>query len=85
MGVGDKRHTPAALPPWWDSVPIAQEAGWAPGPVWTGAEILALTGIRSIGTHADLNNVIIVLKFVYQKLLLHYCWRIFVLVRTMMV
>ena len=24
-----------------------QEAGWVPGPVWTGAENLALTGIRS--------------------------------------
>ena len=24
-----------------------QEAGWAPGLVWTGAEILAPTGIRS--------------------------------------
>jgi hypothetical protein len=24
-----------------DSVPIVQEAGWAPGPVWTGAENLA--------------------------------------------
>ena len=23
-----------------------QEAGWAPGPVWTGAENLAPTGIR---------------------------------------
>ena len=30
-----------------DPVPIAQEAGWAPGPVWTGAENLAATGIRS--------------------------------------
>ena len=30
-----------------DPVPIAQEAGWTPGPVWTGAEILAPTGIRS--------------------------------------
>ena len=30
-----------------DSVPIVQEAGWAPGPVWTGAENLAPTGIRS--------------------------------------
>jgi hypothetical protein len=29
-----------------DPVPIAQEAGWAPGPVWTGAENLAPTGIR---------------------------------------
>jgi len=28
-------------------VPIVQEAGWVPGPVWTGAENLAPTGIRS--------------------------------------
>jgi len=30
-----------------DTVPIVQEAGWAPGPVWTGAENLAPIGIRS--------------------------------------
>jgi len=31
-----------------DPVPIVQDAGWAPGPVWTGAENLAPpTGIRS--------------------------------------
>ena len=30
-----------------DPVPIVQEAGWAPGPVWTGEENLAPTGIRS--------------------------------------
>ena len=28
-------------------VTFVQEAGWAPGPVWTGAENLAPTGIRS--------------------------------------
>ena len=28
-------------------VPIVQEAGWAPGPVWMGAENLVPTGIRS--------------------------------------
>ena len=28
-------------------VPIVQEAGWAPGPVWTGAEKLAPTRFRS--------------------------------------
>jgi hypothetical protein len=28
-----------------DPVPIVQEAGWAPGPVWSGAENLAPTGI----------------------------------------
>jgi len=30
-----------------DPVPIVQDAGWAPGPVWTGGEKLAPTGIRS--------------------------------------
>ena len=30
-----------------DPVPFVQEAGWAPGPVWTGAENLSPTGIRS--------------------------------------
>jgi len=35
------------LPPWKDPVPVVQEVGWAPGPVWTGAENLVPTGIRS--------------------------------------
>ena len=30
-----------------DPVPIVQEAGWVPRPVWTGTENLACTGIRS--------------------------------------
>jgi hypothetical protein len=30
-----------------DPVPIVQDVGWASGPVWTGAENLALTGNRS--------------------------------------
>ena len=30
-----------------DPVPIIEEAEWAPGPVWKGAENLASTGIRS--------------------------------------
>ena len=34
------------LPPGKDPVPIVQEAEWAPGPVWTGAENLAPNGIR---------------------------------------
>ena len=29
-----------------DPLFIVQEAGWAPGPVWTGATSLFLTGIR---------------------------------------
>ena len=38
---------PGRFTPWKDPVPIVQEGGWAPGPVWTGAENLASTGIRS--------------------------------------
>ena len=30
-----------------DPVPIVQETGWAPGPVWMGVEYLTHTGIRS--------------------------------------
>jgi hypothetical protein len=30
-----------------DPVPIVQKSEWAPGPVWTGAENLSPTGIRS--------------------------------------
>ena len=40
-------HAPAALYTRKDPVPIVQEAGWAPGPIWTDAENLALTGIQS--------------------------------------
>jgi hypothetical protein len=35
-----------------DPVPIVQEAGWTPGPVWTGAENLAPTGIRTSNRQA---------------------------------
>ena len=35
------------LTPGKDPVPIVQEAGWASGPVWTGAENLAPAGSRS--------------------------------------
>ena len=38
---------PGRLAPGKDPVPIVQEAGWASEPVWTGAENLAPTGIRS--------------------------------------
>jgi hypothetical protein len=46
MGVGG-RHAPAAFTPRKDLVPIVQEAGWAPGPVWIGAENLTPTRIQS--------------------------------------
>jgi len=38
MGVGGQPHAPAASIPGKDPVPIVQEAGWAPGPVWTGGK-----------------------------------------------
>jgi hypothetical protein len=39
---------PGRFTPWKKyPVPIVQEAGWAPGTVWTGAEHLAPTGIPS--------------------------------------
>ena len=47
MGVGGQRHAPAALPRKRDPVSLVKAAGWAPGPVWTDAENLASTGIRS--------------------------------------
>jgi len=45
--VRGQRHAPTALYPEKDPVPIVQEAGRAPGLVWTGAENFAPTGIRS--------------------------------------
>ena len=42
-----QRHAPAALYPGKEPVLILQETGWAPGSVWTGAENLVPTGIRS--------------------------------------
>jgi hypothetical protein len=46
-GVGGQCHASAAFTAGKDPVPIVQEAGWAQGPVWIGAENLAGTGIRS--------------------------------------
>jgi hypothetical protein len=47
MGVSTQFHASAAIPPAKRNGTHSQEAGWAPGPVWTGAENLALKGIRS--------------------------------------
>ena len=47
MGLGGQRHAPAALPPGKTRYPLYKEAGWAPGPVWTGTENFSPTGIRS--------------------------------------
>jgi hypothetical protein len=44
-GVEGSASHPGLFTPGKDPVPIVQEAGWAPWPVWTGAENLAPTGI----------------------------------------
>jgi hypothetical protein len=36
-----------------DLAPIVQEAGWAPGPVWTGVENLASTGMLSLERYVN--------------------------------
>ena len=41
VGGGWSTSCPGRFTPGKDPVPIVQEAGWAPGPVWTGAENLA--------------------------------------------
>ena len=45
--MGGQRHGPAALPARMTSYPLHQEVGRTAGPVWIGAENLALTVIRS--------------------------------------
>jgi hypothetical protein len=42
--VSGQHHAPAAFAPGKDPVPIVQEAGWAPEPVWIGAESLPPPG-----------------------------------------
>jgi len=45
---GRSTPCPGRFIPGEDPVPIVQEAGWAPEPVWKGAENLTPTGIRSL-------------------------------------
>jgi len=40
-----------------DPVPIVWEVGWAPGPVWTGAENLVPTGIQSPDRPASSDSI----------------------------
>ena len=47
-GDGWLKRRPGCFTPGNDPVPIVQETGWAPGPVWTGAEYSSLTQWDSI-------------------------------------
>jgi hypothetical protein len=48
MGGGWSTPCPGCFTSMKDPVPIVFEAGWAPGPVWTGAENLTPTRVRSL-------------------------------------
>ena len=48
-GGGWSTPRPGRFTPGKDPVPIVQEAGWASGPVWTGAKNLAPTGFSIPG------------------------------------
>ena len=50
--MGGGWSVPCPIPQERDLLPIVglREAGWAPGPVWTGAENVALTEIRTLDT-----------------------------------
>jgi hypothetical protein len=56
--VNGQRDDPADLAPGKRILPIVQEAGWDPGPVWTDAENLAPTGIWSLVTSRYTNYAI---------------------------
>ena len=45
--VDGQRHAQAVLPPGKTRYPLYRMLGGPPGPVWTGAENVAQTGIRS--------------------------------------
>jgi hypothetical protein len=57
-----------------DPVSIVQEAGWAPGPVWTGAENYAPTEIRSQDRPALSQSLY---RLSYPAYLLDIYWNIF--------
>jgi len=49
--VTGQRHASAALNPGKHPVPIVEEVGWAPGPVWTDAENLPPPGFDPRNVH----------------------------------
>ena len=49
-GEGSGSRPGRFLPPGKDPVPIVQEAGWVPGPVWTGAENLDRQTVQPVAS-----------------------------------
>ena len=56
-GGGWSAPRPGRFTPGKDPVPTVHEAGWAPGPVWTGAENLVPTEIRSLDRPARSESI----------------------------
>jgi hypothetical protein len=68
MGVGGQRHAPKPhYPLGKHSVPIVQEVGWVPGPIWKGVEKLVPTGIRSPDRPAHLCLMLYLRTFVQEQ------------------
>ena len=54
MGVGVQLYAPGRFTPRKDLGIIVQDAGWAPGPVWTGAENLDPRTVQAVAkTHCS--------------------------------
>jgi len=56
MRLGGQYHALAALHRKGNTLPIMQEAEWAPGTVWTDTEYLAPTGILSTSLKSTQEN-----------------------------
>ena len=79
-GEGLASRSGGSLPTGKESVPIAQEAGWGPGPVWTGAENLApppgfdpRTVQPVASRYTDWANRLTYAQIKYCKFILIYC------------
>jgi hypothetical protein len=64
---------PLFTPPAKDPLPIIQEAWWAPGSVWTGAENLAPTGIRFPDSPAR-SQSLYQLRYLGPHNVIYQCW-----------
>ena len=72
LGGGWWTTRPGRLTPGKDPVPIVLETGWAPEPVWTDAENLASTGIRSTDRPAR-SESLYRLNYSGRQASLHFC------------
>jgi hypothetical protein len=55
--VGGHRHAPVDLPPGGTTVPVVQEAGWTPGPVWRRVNLLYPPGFEPANRPARVKSI----------------------------